>query len=130
MHALLTHRDQLQRLVESPPLLATAIEEMLRYQSPLQLNNRRLLGRSEIGGRWFDAGTLVTLCVGAANRDPAQFPDPNLFDIGRKPNRHLAFGHGDHACAGMNVARMEARIAVGRTAGTVSAARARFGAGA
>jgi cytochrome P450 len=113
MHALLTHRDQLQRLVESPPLLATAVEEMLRYQSPLQLNNRRLLGLSEIGGRWFESGTLVTLCVGAANRDPSQFPDPNRFDIGRKPNRHLAFGHGDHACAGMNVARMEARIAVG-----------------
>ena len=87
---------------------------MLRYQSPLQLNNRRLLEASEIGGRPFGAGTLVTLCVGAANRDPSQFPDPHAFDVGRRPNRHLAFGHGDHACAGMNVARMEGRIAVGR----------------
>jgi len=114
VHALLTHRDQLQRLVGSPALLASAIEEMLRYQSPLQLNNRRLLEASEIGGRPFGAGTLVTLCVGAANRDPSQFPDPHAFDVGRRPNRHLAFGHGDHACAGMNVARMEGRIAVGR----------------
>jgi cytochrome P450 len=114
VHALLTNRDQLQRLVQSPQLLSPAIEEMLRYQSPLQLNNRRLLEPSPIGERLFAAGTLVTLCVGAANRDPAQFPDPDRFDIARKPNRHLAFGHGEHACAGMNVARMEARIAVGR----------------
>jgi cytochrome P450 len=114
VHALLTNRDQLERLVQSPALLASAIEEMLRYQSPLQLNNRRLLAPMEIGGRSFAAGTLVTLCVGAANRDPAQFPQPDRFDIARKPNRHLAFGHGDHACAGMNVARMEARIAMGR----------------
>ncbi|HZH06454.1 MAG TPA: cytochrome P450 [Lautropia sp.] len=112
MHELLTRRDQLERLLQSPQLLPTAIEEMLRFQSPLQLNNRRLLQGARIGERVFEAGTLVTLCVGAANRDPAQFPDPDLFDIGRKPNRHLAFGHGEHACAGMNVARMEARIAV------------------
>jgi len=114
MHALLTHRDQLQRLAAEPALIATAIEEMLRFESPLQLNNRRLLEASEIGGRSFGAGTLVTLCVGAANRDPLQFSEPQRFDVGRKPNRHLAFGHGEHACAGMNVARMEARIAVGR----------------
>ena len=114
MHALLSHRDQLRRLAAEPALIGTAIEEMLRFESPLQLNNRRLLEASEIGGRSFEAGTLVTLCVGAANRDPAQFPEPQRFDVGRKPNRHLAFGHGEHACAGMNVARMEARIAVGR----------------
>jgi cytochrome P450 len=113
VHALLTRRDQFDRLLQSPQLLPAAIEEMLRFESPLQLNNRRLLEASRIGDREFAAGTLVTLCVGAANRDPAQFPDPDRFDIARKPNRHLAFGHGDHACAGMNVARMEARIAVG-----------------
>jgi cytochrome P450 len=56
----------------------------------------------------------VTICIGAANRDPAQFPDPHRFDVGRRPNRHLAFGQGDHACAGMNVARMEGRVAIGR----------------
>ena len=114
VHALLTHRDQLQRLAAEPALIATAIEEMLRFESPLQLNNRRLLEATEIGSLRFAAGTLVTLCVGAANRDPAQFAEPQRFDVGRKPNRHLAFGHGEHACAGMNVARMEARIAVGR----------------
>lgn len=112
MHELLTRRDQLDRLLQSPHLLSTAIEEMLRFQSPLQLNNRRLLQAARIGEQVLEAGTLVTLCVGAANRDPAQFPDPDRFDIARKPNRHLAFGHGEHACAGMNVARMEARIAV------------------
>jgi cytochrome P450 len=67
-----------------------------------------------IGGHTFPAGTFLTLGVGAANRDPAQFPEPDRLDVGRKPNRHVAFGHGDHACAGMNVARLEARIAIGR----------------
>jgi cytochrome P450 len=114
VHELLNQRDELRRLARSPELLPSAIEEMLRYQSPLQLNNRRLLARSTIGDQAFEAGALVTLCVGAANRDPGQFPDPDRFDIGRRPNRHLAFGHGDHACAGMNVARLEARIAIGR----------------
>ena len=114
MHALMCNRDQFERLVQAPALLQTGIEEMLRYESPLQLNNRRLTEPVRISGRSFDAGTLVTLCIGAANRDPAQFPDPDRFDVARKPNRHLAFGHGDHACAGMNVARMEARIAVSR----------------
>jgi cytochrome P450 len=117
VHELLSNPGQLERLVKTPALLPSAIEEMLRYQSPLQLNNRRLLAPMEVDGRTFAAGTLVTLCVGAANRDPAQFPEPDRFDIGRKPNRHLAFGHGEHACAGMNVARMEARIAVGRLLG-------------
>jgi cytochrome P450 len=59
-------------------------------------------------------GTFITLGIGAANRDPRQFPDAERFDVARKPNRHVAFGHGDHACAGMNVARMEARIAFSR----------------
>ncbi len=113
LHALLGHADQLDRLVSEPSLLPSAIEEMLRFDSPLQLNNRRLLRPVPIGGRTFPDGTLVTMCIGAANRDPAQFPDPDRFDIGRRPNRHLAFGHGDHACVGMNVARMEARIAIG-----------------
>jgi hypothetical protein len=80
----------------------------------LQLNNRVTTAEIAIGGRTFPAGTFLTLGVGAANRDPAQFPDPDRLDVGRKPNRHVAFGHGDHACAGMNVARLEARIAIGR----------------
>jgi cytochrome P450 len=113
LHALLTHRDQLDRLVAEPALLGSAIEELLRYESPLQLNNRMLAAPVEIGGRERAAGTFVTLAVGAANRDPAQFDAPDRLDIARKPNLHVAFGHGAHACAGMNVARLEARIAIG-----------------
>jgi cytochrome P450 len=113
-NALLAHPDQWQRLQLDKALVNSAIEEMLRYESPLQLNNRRLLATAEIAGERFEAGTLLTLGVGAANRDPAEFANPQHFDIGRKPNRHLAFGHSEHACAGMNVARLEARIAVAR----------------
>jgi len=114
MHALLTHRDQLQRLQTDPELLAPAVEELLRFESPLQLNNRMTTAPLEIRGRAVPAGTFITLGVGAANRDPAQFAEPERLDIGRNPNRHVAFGQGDHACAGMNVARLEARIAIGR----------------
>ena len=114
MHSLLVHRGELERLVRDPALLPSAVEEVLRFESPLQLNNRVTTATFEIAGRSFPPGTFLTLGVGAANRDPAQFPDPDRLDVGRKPNRHVAFGHGDHACAGMNVARMEARIAFGR----------------
>ena len=69
---------------------------------------------SSPGGRSWPAGTFLTLGVAAANRDPAAFERPEALDIGRKPNPHVAFGHGAHACAGMNVARMEGRIAIGR----------------
>jgi cytochrome P450 len=112
--ALLRHPGELERLVRDPTLLPTAVEELLRFESPLQLNNRVTTAEMAIGGRTFPAGTFLTLGVGAANRDPAQFSDPDRLDVGRKPNRHVAFGHGDHACAGMNVARLEARIAIGR----------------
>jgi cytochrome P450 len=113
-NALLTYPDQWQRLQLDKALVNPAIEEMLRFESPLQLNNRRLLITTEIAGERFEAGALLTLGVGAANRDPEEFVNPHYFDIGRKPNRHLAFGHSEHACAGMNVARLEARIAVAR----------------
>jgi cytochrome P450 len=114
LQALLAFPDEQRRLRADPSLLGSAVEEMLRYESPLQLNNRMLTEPADIGGRRFEAGTFVTLCIGAANRDPAQFPDPDRFDVARRPNRQLAFGHGEHACAGMNVARMEGRLAVGR----------------
>jgi cytochrome P450 len=114
LEALMRFPTEQRRLREDPSLLAPAVEEMLRFESPLQFNNRMLTEACEIGGQRFPAGTFVTLCIGAANHDPAQFPDPGRFDVGRRPNRHLAFGHGEHACAGMNVARMEGRIAVGR----------------
>ncbi len=114
MHALLTHRGELERLAGDPSLIGTTVEELLRFESPLQLNNRVTTAAIEIGGRKFPAGTFLTLGVGAANRDPAQFPDPDRLDVGRSPNRHVAFGQGAHACAGMNVARLEGRIAFGR----------------
>jgi cytochrome P450 len=113
LHALLTHRDQLERLQREPALINTAIEELLRFESPLQLNNRLLTEPIALGARELPAGDFVTLGIGAANRDPVQFADPDRLDIARKPNLHVAFGHGAHACAGMNVARLEGRIAIG-----------------
>jgi cytochrome P450 len=114
LHALMEHRDQLDRLAADASLLPTAVEELLRWESPLQLNNRRALAEIELGDARIPAGDFVTLAIGAANRDPAAFDRPERLDLGRKPNHHLAFGHGAHACSGMNVARLEARIAIGR----------------
>jgi cytochrome P450 len=113
MHALLAQRSQLERLQHEPALINSAIEELLRFESPLQLNNRQLTAPITLSTRELPAGDFVTLGVGAANRDPAQFAGPDTLDIARKPNLHVAFGHGAHACAGMNVARLEARIAIG-----------------
>ncbi|MCW0232176.1 MAG: cytochrome P450 [Ferrovibrio sp.] len=112
--ALLDWPDQKQRLIAEPGLIRTAIEEFLRFESSNQLGNRRVVEEAGIGGVMFAPGALVTLCIGAANRDPDQFPDPDRLDIGRNPNRHLAFGAGIHACAGMSLARLEGQIAIGR----------------
>ncbi|MDP6392496.1 MAG: cytochrome P450 [Arenicellales bacterium] len=114
LHALITHRDQLDRLAADPGLIDSAVEELLRFESPLQLNNRLTTGPMVINGTEIPAGTFLTLGVGAANRDPAQFDRPDELDIGRTPNNHVAFGQGQHACSGMNVARLEGRIAFGR----------------
>ncbi|MGE5825539.1 MAG: cytochrome P450 [Bacteroidota bacterium] len=114
MWLLLTRPQELARLRNDPALVPSAVEEMLRYEGPIQLNNRRLTAPLELGGKTLPAGTFVTIGIGAANRDPAQFPDPERLDVARKPNRHLAFGQGEHACAGMNVARMEGRVAFSR----------------
>ncbi|HOP20249.1 MAG TPA: cytochrome P450 [Amphiplicatus sp.] len=112
--ALLDHPGELRRLRDDPSLMESAVEEFLRFESSNQLGNRRLMERAEIGGVMLEEGTLVTLGIGAANRDPAQFPEPDRLDIARTPNRHLAFGGGVHACAGMTLARMEGRIAIGK----------------
>jgi cytochrome P450 len=112
-HALLAHRDQFERLVREPAMIGSAVEELLRFESPLQLNNRLALAPIALGCGEIPADTFVTLGIGAANRDPSVFDDPHRLDIGRRPNNHLAFGQGSHACSGMNVARMEARIALG-----------------
>jgi cytochrome P450 len=114
MWLLLKNPGELARLRADPALVPLAIEEMLRYDGPIQLNNRRLTAPLTLSGKTLPADTLITIGIGAANHDPAQFADPERFDVGRKPNRHVAFGQGDHACAGMNVARMEARIALAR----------------
>jgi cytochrome P450 len=113
-HALLTQRSQWQRLLDDRSLLGTAVEELLRFESPLQLNNRLAAAPLRIGEVDLPAGSFITLAIGSANRDPAQFREPDRLDVGRKPNPHLAFGHGAHACAGLNVARLEARIAFGQ----------------
>src|SRR5439155_1101256 len=103
--------DMLARLRAEPALLGTAVEEFLRFQSPNQLGNRRAARDAVIGSVEMLAGTLVTLGIGAANRDPAQFHEPDRLDLARTPNRHLAFITGIHACAGMWLARMEGRVA-------------------
>ena len=116
VHALLTQRHEYRRLHDDPALLPTAIEELLRFESPLQFNNRLTTAPLRLGAHEIAPGPFLTLAIGAANRDPGQFEHPERLDIARKPTLHLAFGHGAHACAGMNVARLEARIAIGALA--------------
>ncbi len=112
--ALQNHPNEMQRLIGEPALIRTAVEEMLRFESSNQLGNRMTVEPVELGGIAMPAGTPVTLCIGAANRDPAQFPDPERLDVGRTPNRHLAFGTGAHQCAGMALARLEGAVAISR----------------
>ena len=95
-------------------VLAPAIDEFLRFESSNQLGNRRALLDCHVGGQDLPAGSLITLCIGAANRDPAQFASPDHLDLARADNRHLAFGFGIHQCAGLSLARLEGRVAIGR----------------
>ena len=95
-------------------VMTLAIDEFLRFESSNQLGNRRALRACRIGGVDLPAGALVTLCIGAANRDPAQFADPERLDLARENNRHLAFGFGIHQCAGLSLARLEGRVAIAR----------------
>lgn len=112
--ALLRFPDQHARLRAEPGLIVSAVEEFLRFESSNQLGNRKAMKNATIGGVEVAAGTYIHLGIGAANRDPDQFPEPYRLDIGRAPNRHLAFGSGIHACAGMSLARMEAQVAIGQ----------------
>lgn len=111
--ALLQHPDQLDRLKDDPALIASAVEECLRFSSPVQLTTRVVLEDLEIGGKAIWHNQYAVLLIGAANRDPDQFPDPDRFDIDRPENRHLAFGHGPHFCLGAPLARLEGQIAIG-----------------
>ena len=135
--------ELLQRIVryQSDPQameshLDSAVDEFLRFESSNQLGNRRATAACRVGGVDLPAGALVTLCIGAANRDPAQFERPDQLDLWRRDNRHLAFAFGIHQCAGLSLARMEGRVAIGRflarfpdyrlTAAPLRGGRARF----
>lgn len=96
------------------PLMATAVDEFLRFESSNQLGNRRAVRPVQVGGVDLPQGALVTLCIGAANRDPALFAEPDRLDLRRENNRHLAFGFGIHQCAGLSLARLEGKVAIGR----------------
>ena len=112
--ALARFPQERQRLIVQPELAKSAVEEILRLESSNQLGNRITAADAEVGGVAMAPQTQITLCIGAANRDPAQFPDPDRFDIARNPNRHLAFATGVHACVGMPLARLEGMIALAR----------------
>jgi cytochrome P450 len=113
---LIRHPDAHRALHADPALIDTAVEEFLRVESSNQLGNRRAARDTELGGVAMPKGTYVHIGIGAANRDPAPFPEPERLDIRRYPNRHLAFGIGIHACAGMSLARMEGQVAIGKLA--------------
>ncbi len=108
--ALLRHPDQLERLRHDPSLVASAVEELLRYDSPVQFTSRVLKGDVDLGGQRLKAGDTALLLLGSANRDPEQFADPDRLDVGRPDNKHLAFGLGAHFCLGAPLARLEGRI--------------------
>lgn len=108
------HPDQKARLLAEPELIKPAVEEVLRFRSPNQLGNRETTAMVEIGGITIDRGCNLHLVIGAANRDPEVFSEPQRFDIARRPNRHLAFAGGPHVCVGLTLARMEGKIALER----------------
>ncbi len=95
-------------------VLGLAVDEFLRFESSNQLGNRRAMAPCTVGGVELPAGALITLCIGAANRDPAQYEQPEVLNLRRQGNKHLAFGFGPHQCAGLSLARLEGRIAIGR----------------
>jgi cytochrome P450 len=110
--SFIDHPDQLARLRAAPGLLPSAIEEVLRHRSPVQATFRSTRREVDVLGHVIPAGKLVLPMVGSANRDPAQFRDPDRFDIARDPNPHVAFGHGIHFCLGAPLSRLEARVAL------------------
>jgi len=111
MLALLRHEDQLERLKADMSLIPSAVEELLRYESPSQHTARLAPDDVELGGKAIRKRQAVIAVMGAANRDPARFPDPDRLDIGRADNRHVAFGWAGHFCFGAPLARIEGQVA-------------------
>ncbi len=109
---LARHPEQQQRLRQGPELLSKAVEEILRYDPPVQMTVRTPIRATEVGGTKITLDSLVFVLIAAANRDPAQFPHPEVFDIGRSPNEHLSFGGGIHFCLGAPLSRLEGAIAI------------------
>ena len=112
--ALLRHPAELDRLWDDPSLVPSAVEEMLRWDASIQGNLRTVFEPIKLGGQVIDAGDTVVVLFGAANRDPARFPDPERFDVGRADNAHLSFGVGVHHCLGAALARLEGQIVFSR----------------
>ena len=110
MLALLRHPDQLRRLRDEPDLLEPAVDELLRYDSPVQLDGRVIREDLELGGKRLRAGQKAIALLGAANRDPQVFENPDALDIARKEKSHLSFGRGIHYCLGASLAMLEARV--------------------
>jgi cytochrome P450 len=111
--ALLRHPVELERLRREPALIGSAVEELLRYDSPVQRTARITNAEVELGGKTIPPGAFVVSVIGAANRDPAHFPDPDRLDVARADNRHIAFGFGIHFCLGAPLARLEGQLALG-----------------
>ena len=117
LYLLLQQPDRMERVRRDPKVLPTTIDEVLRFESPVQLATYRVTTEKlDIGGQTLEAGSFITAMLGAANRDPHVFGDADVFDMARTPNRHLAFGFGPHRCIGAQLARTESRIGFARLA--------------
>ena len=114
VRCLLQHPAELARLRRDPSLIESAIDECLRFDGPIVLTVRILHADAEFGGKTIAKNSMVWPMLSAANRDPAVFPDADRFDVGRRPNEHLAFGGGPHFCLGAHLAKLEGQIAIGR----------------
>ena len=112
MLALLQHPNQMEQLKREPTMIQSAVEEVIRYDSAIQMLTRIATDNIEIGNQTIKAGEKIVLCLGAANRDPAQLPNPDELNINREQNHHLAFADGIHYCLGAALARVETQIAI------------------
>ncbi len=112
--ALLRNPDQLERLRREPALIGTAVDELIRYDGPVQMDGRNVRVDTEVAGVPMERGQYLMLLLGAANRDPEAFEDPDVLDVSRERNQHLGFGRGIHHCLGAPLARMEAEIMLGK----------------